>query len=306
MELVVFGGAGFIGSEFARQAVHSDIFSRVTVVDALTYAGDLRNLEDISKNLKFNFVQANILEPNNYKNILGANSWVVNFAAESHVDRSIDEPLVFAKTNFMGVCSLLKTCLERQTSRFVQVSTDEVYGPVLEGLASENHILNPSSPYAASKASADLLVLAYWKTYKFPIMITRGVNTYGPNQYPEKLIPLALTKLRNGESVPIYGDGRQSREWIHVYDHASGIMKVLIHGENGEIYNIGTGHRHTNLEVIHLLKNQLKIEEDRIKYVEDRKGHDIRYALNSDKIRDNLKWFSTKELGKDFSDFESW
>lgn len=306
MKLIVFGGAGFIGSEFARQAIHSDTFHKVSVVDALTYAGNQENLRDISSNPKFDFIHADILDSKKYEGLIDAETFVVNFAAESHVDRSIEDPLIFAKTNFMGVCNLLNTCKEKESARFIQVSTDEVYGPMPEGTASETFTLNPSSPYAASKAAGDLVTLSFWATYKFPVMITRGVNTFGPNQYPEKLIPLALSKLKNGEKVPIYGDGSQTREWIHVSDHAAGIMAVLLKGRMGEIYNIGTDHRLTNLQVIQILKNQLNIDEDLIKFVEDRKGHDIRYALNSQKIQSELNWFPKKILGKDFSDFSNW
>ena len=306
MKLIVFGGAGFIGSEFVRQAIASDSFHKVFVVDALTYAGNQKNLGDISNSPKFDFIHANILNSEKYENILDKETFVVNFAAESHVDRSIEDPLTFASTNFMGVCKLLHSCKEKEVSRFIQVSTDEVYGPMPEGAANEKFTLNPSSPYAASKAAGDLVALSFWTTYKFPVMITRGVNTFGPNQYPEKLIPLALSKLRNREDVPIYGDGNQTREWIHVSDHASGIMAVLLKGQLGEIYNIGTDHRLTNLQVIKILKDQLKIADDLIKFVEDRKGHDIRYALDSTKIQVQLNWFPEKLLGKDFSDFGRW
>ncbi len=306
MKLIVFGGAGFIGSEFARQAIHSDTFDKVSVVDALTYAGNQKNLSDISSSSKFDFIHADILDSKQYEGLIDAETFVVNFAAESHVDRSIEDPLIFAKTNFMGVCNLLNTCKEKGSAKFIQVSTDEVYGPLPEGTASETFALNPSSPYAASKAAGDLVTLSFWTTYRFPVMITRGVNTFGPNQYPEKLIPLALSKLKKGEEVPIYGDGSQTREWIHVSDHAAGIMMVLFKGRLGDVYNIGTDHRLTNLQVIQILKNQLKIDENLIKFVEDRKGHDVRYALNSHKIQSELNWFPKKILGKDFSDFSNW
>ena len=306
MNLIVFGGAGFIGSEFVNLSLRDDAIEKVYVVDALTYAGSLANLNDATKNSKFEFLKEDIINASEYLRKFPKDSAIVNFAAESHVDKSISEPSKSIRTNVLGVASLLDAAVHHGINKFVQVSTDEVYGPLENGEAREDFPLMPSSPYSASKASADLITLAYWQTYKYPVNITRGANTFGKNQYPEKLIPLALTRLRRGLKVPIYGTGLQTREWLHVTDHAQGVLATLKHGEPGEIYNLGSGVRLTNLQVIEILCKQLGINTNEVEFVEDRKGHDSRYALDSAKAADLLGWRAQTVFGTDFPDFDAW
>jgi dTDP-glucose 4,6-dehydratase len=306
VNLIVFGGAGFIGSEFVNLSLRDDAFEKVYVVDALTYAGSLANLNDAPKNPKFEFIKEDIINASGYLRKFPKDSAIVNFAAESHVDKSITEPSKSIRTNVLGVASLLDAAVHHGIKKFVQVSTDEVYGPLEDGEASEDFPLKPSSPYSASKASADLITLAYWHTYKYPVNITRGANTFGKNQYPEKLIPLALTRLRQGLKVPIYGTGLQMREWLHVTDHARGVLATLKHGAPGEIYNLGSGVRLTNLQIIERLCEQLGINTNEVEFVEDRKGHDSRYALNSSKAAELLGWRAQTIFGTDFPDFDAW
>jgi dTDP-glucose 4,6-dehydratase len=257
-------------------------------------------------NEKFEFLQEDIINASEYLGKFPKDSVLVNFAAESHVDKSISEPSKSIRTNVLGVASLLDSAMHFGLKRFIQVSTDEVYGSLESGEAREDYPLRPSSPYSASKASADLLTLAYWHTYKYPVNITRGANTFGRNQYPEKLIPLALKMLRQGKKVPVYGSGLQTREWLHVTNHAEGIMATVKDGIPGEVYNLGSGIRLTNLQVIQILCKKLGIESDEIEFVEDRKGHDARYALNSMKAAQQLGWRAETILGQDFPDFEAW
>jgi len=306
MKLIVCGGAGFIGSEFVNLSLKDEFIEKVFVVDSLTYAGSLRNLDEASKNEKFEFLQEDIINASEYLGKFPKDSVLVNFAAESHVDKSISEPSKSIRTNVLGVASLLDSAMHFGLKRFIQVSTDEVYGSLESGEAREDYPLRPSSPYSASKASADLLTLAYWHTYKYPVNITRGANTFGRNQYPEKLIPLALKMLRQGKKVPVYGSGLQTREWLHVTNHAEGIMATVKDGIPGEVYNLGSGIRLTNLQVIQILCKKLGIESDEIEFVEDRKGHDARYALNSMKAAQQLGWRAETILGQDFPDFEAW
>jgi dTDP-glucose 4,6-dehydratase len=306
MKLIVCGGAGFIGSEFVNLSLKDEAIEKIFVVDSLTYAGSLTNLEKATKNPKFEFLHEDIIHAAEYLGKFPKDSVLVNFAAESHVDNSISEPSTSIRTNVLGVAALLDAAMKFGMKKFIQVSTDEVYGPLESGEAREDFPLRPSSPYSASKASADLLTLAYWHTYKYPVNITRGANTFGRNQFPEKLIPLALSRLRQGAKVPIYGSGLQTREWIHVADHAGGILAAVKDGKPGEVYNLGSGVRLTNLEVIQVLCKQLGIENDQIEFVEDRKGHDSRYALNSFKAAEVLGWRAETIFGQDFPDFESW
>jgi dTDP-glucose 4,6-dehydratase len=306
MKLIVCGGAGFIGSEFVNLSLKDEFIEKVFVVDSLTYAGSLRNLDEASKNEKFEFLQEDIINASEYLGKFPKDSVLVNFAAESHVDKSISEPSKSIRTNVLGVASLLDSAMHFGLKRFIQVSTDEVYGSLESGEAREDYPLRPSSPYSASKASADLLTLAYWHTYKYPVNITRGANTFGRNQYPEKLIPLALKMLRQGKKVPIYGTGLQTREWLHVTNHAEGIMATVKDGIPGEVYNLGSGIRLTNLQVIQILCKKLGIGSNEIEFVEDRKGHDARYALNSMKAAQQLGWRAETILGQDFPDFEEW
>ena len=286
MRVLVTGGAGFIGSNFTRMALRGDFESitEVTVLDKLTYAGDRNNLHFAERNPRFKFIQGDICDPFVVRQALDGVDAILNFAAESHVDRSIENSTEFIRTNILGVQVLLDAALEVGVKRYLQVSTDEVYGSISEGSWTETEPLLPNSPYAASKASADLLVRAYNRTHQLNTVITRCSNNYGPNQYPEKLIPLFVSKLIKGEKVPVYGNGLNVRDWLHVDDHCRGIAIVLEKGLSGEIYNIGGGTELSNIELTKLLVEPFGKFEDFVEYVEDRKGHDLRYSVNWDKI----------------------
>ena len=286
MRVLVTGGAGFIGSNFTRMALGGDFESItvVTILDKLTYAGDRNNLHFTENNPRFEFIQGDICDPLVVREALEGVDAIVNFAAESHVDRSIENSTEFIRTNILGVQVLLDAALEVGIKRYLQVSTDEVYGSISEGSWTETEPLLPNSPYAASKASADLLVRAYNRTHQLNTVITRCSNNYGPNQYPEKLIPLFVSKLIKGEKVPVYGNGLNVRDWLHVDDHCRGIAIVLEKGLAGEIYNIGGGTELSNIELTKLLVEPFGKFEDFVEYVEDRKGHDLRYSVNWDKI----------------------
>jgi len=306
MKLAVFGGAGFIGSHFVDKAIKSGRFHEILVVDKLTYAGSLLNLNSAMTNENVKFIEADILNNNAYSEFILNFDAVVNFAAESHVDRSIESPLIFAQTNALGPCVLVNTCMEKQVKRFIQISTDEVYGPIISGESVEESSLNPTSPYSASKEAGESMVMAYWRTYGYPVIVTRGCNTYGPRQYPEKLIPLAINNFKNTKEVPLYGSGEQIREWIHVEDHATAILEILVRGKPGEIYNIGTGMRIANKALLELIAKALHADPNLIKPVQDRLGHDFRYALDSTKIVRELGWKHTHILENSIQECSGW
>jgi dTDP-glucose 4,6-dehydratase len=283
---LVTGGLGFIGSAFVRRAIAERDW-RVTVLDAMTYAANPANVAGIASDPRYRFVAGNICDPAAVRVAIGDGvDAIVNFAAETHVDRSILAPEEFLRTDVLGTHVLLEAVRERAIARFVQVSTDEVYGDVESGSSREDDPIRPRSPYAASKAGGDLQVLAYRTTYGTPVLITRGSNTYGPYQYPEKLIPLFVTNLLDDQSVPLYGDGMQIRDWLHVDDHARGIAHVLEHGELGEVYNLGGGNSRTNHEITErLLGATGRSFETHVRHVADRPGHDRRYSLDASKAR---------------------
>ena len=289
--LLVTGGLGFIGSHFIRLALTARPAYEVINFDAVTYAGNPANCADLETHPRYRFIKGNICDPEAVEEAAaGGVDAIVNFAAETHVDRSILDPDAFVRTDVLGTHVLLEAVRKHTIGKFLQVSTDEVYGDVPEGASVEDDALRPRSPYSASKAGADLQVLAYWATYKTPVLITRGSNTYGPNQYPEKLIPLFITNLIDGKAVPVYGDGTQQRDWIHVDDHARGILRALERGEPGNVYNIGGGNTRTNLEITRLLVESLgRSMETHVTHVLDREGHDRRYALDCTKAR-GLGW----------------
>lgn len=306
-KVLVTGGAGFIGSNFVRYMVDQHPQMLVINVDALTYAGNLENLEGIDQTENYRFIKADICHREEIEEVFRTYEidWVINFAAESHVDRSIDEPQVFFTTNVMGTQVLLdvakrhwkvnpedKYCRAFHPGvKFLQISTDEVYGALgHEGMFVESMPLLPNNPYSASKASADLLVRAYHKTYGMPIHITRSSNNYGPYQFPEKLIPLMIHNCMKERKLPVYGDGKQVRDWLHVTDHCRAIDLVLHKGRSGEIYNIGGNTEKSNLEIVKLIIHTLGKSESLIQYVKDRPGHDRRYGLNSSKIISELGW----------------
>lgn len=289
--LLVTGGAGFIGSCFIRHIINKYKGYKVINLDALTYAGNIENLDDIKDNPNYTFVRGNICDKKLVRELINESDCVVNFAAESHVDRSISSPEIFIETNIQGTLNLLQASKELGIERFLQVSTDEVYGSLgKDGYFYETTPIAPNSPYSASKASADMLVRAYHETYNMPVLNTRCSNNYGPYQYPEKLIPLFISKLKKGEKVPVYGDGLNVRDWLYVYDHCQAIDTVLHQGKVGEIYNIGGHNEKTNLEITRLILNALGKDDSSIEYVPDRLGHDKRYAISNDKITSELGW----------------
>lgn len=289
--ILVTGGAGFIGNCFIRHILNTYPEYKVTNLDALTYAGNIENLDDVKDNPNYTFVHGNICDKNLVRDLVSQSDAVVNFAAESHVDRSITGPEIFIDTNVKGTLNLLQACKEIGIERYLQVSTDEVYGSLGKtGYFYETTSLAPNSPYSASKASADMLVRAYHETYGMPVLTTRCSNNYGPYQYPEKLIPYFITLLQKGEKVPVYGDGQNVRDWLYVYDHCKAIDTVLHRGKVGEVYNIGGHNEKTNLEITELILAATGNDSSMIKYVEDRLGHDRRYAISNDKITSELGW----------------
>ena len=300
MHLVVTGGCGFIGSNFIRMALASRPDMRITNIDKLTYAGNPSSLADISGNPNYKFFKADICDRALMAEIFASKpDAVVHFAAESHVDRSIMGPEIFVQTNVMGTQVLLEVARNAKLGRFLHVSTDEVYGSLgATGLFSETTPLAPNSPYSASKTGSDLLVNAYHHTYGMDTVITRCSNNYGPYQFPEKLIPLLVTNLMDGKQIPIYGDGKNVRDWLHVDDHCAGILLALEKGKAGEAYNIGGNNERENIVIAKKLLSLLGKDESSIKYVEDRLGHDRRYAIDASKITRELGW-------KPKHDFES-
>ncbi|MBQ9246715.1 dTDP-glucose 4,6-dehydratase [bacterium] len=291
MKLLVTGGAGFIGSCFIRYILNKYTDYKIINLDALTYAGNIENLDDIKSNPNYTFVHGNICDKKLVQELTQNVDCVINFAAESHVDRSITTPEIFIETNIKGTLNLLQASKENNIQRYLQISTDEVYGTLGKtGYFYETSPIAPNSPYSASKASADLLVRAYYETYKLPVLNTRCSNNYGPYQYPEKLIPFFVSKLLKDEKVPVYGDGLNVRDWLYVYDHCSAIDTVLHKGKIGEVYNIGGHNEKTNLEITKLILAAMGKDESSIEYVQDRLGHDRRYAISNDKIQSELGW----------------
>jgi dTDP-glucose 4,6-dehydratase len=292
--ILVTGGCGFIGSNFIRHMLSKYPYSIINL-DKLTYAGNLENLKEIENDSRYTFIKGDIVNKADIEKVFSSEiDIVINFAAESHVDRSIMDPDAFIKTNIIGTFNLLETVKKGRVKRFIQVSTDEVYGSLgKEGKFREDTPLTPNSPYSASKASADMLAMAYYKTYRTPVMITRCSNNYGPYQFPEKLIPLVITNALVDMELPVYGDGMNIRDWIHVLDHCEAIDIVLHKGESGNVYNIGAENERTNIEIVKLILNILGKPETLIKYVKDRPGHDRRYAIDSTKIKKELG-FKTK------------
>ena len=291
MKLLVAGGAGFIGSNFIRYILGAHEDWQVVNVDKLTYAGNLANLKDLEGDDRYSFVRVDICDAPRIGEIVGAEKpdAIVNFAAETHVDRSINDPSLFLRTNVLGTQVLLETARRQGIARYVQISTDEVYGSLgPEGKFTEGSPLRPNSPYAASKTAGDLLVGAWFKTYGVPAIVTRCSNNYGSYQFPEKLIPFFITLLRENKPVPVYGDGMNVRDWIHVDDHSRAIEAVLLRGRPGEIYNIGGGNERTNIEITKMLFSFLGKPESLMKFVPDRPGHDRRYAIDDTKVRREL------------------
>lgn len=298
MKLLITGGCGFIGSNFIRYILKKYPHYKIINLDSLTYAGNLESLEDVLKNPNYTFIKGDISDYNLVMELIDSCEGVLNFAAETHVDRSITDPSIFVRTNVLGTQILLEASRRKNIPRFLQVSTDEVYGSIEKGAFTEESLLLPNSPYAASKAGADHLVRAYHKTYRLPVIITRSSNNFGPYQYPEKIIPLFIMKAFSDEKLPLYGDGLNVRDWIYVEDNCTAIDLVFHKGREGEIYNIGGGNEMGNIEIARMILKELKRPESLISYVKDRPGHDRRYALNPKKIKEELGW----ETANDFED----
>jgi dTDP-glucose 4,6-dehydratase len=288
MRLLVTGGAGFIGSNFVHLLL-DETDHDVTTLDALTYAGTTENLEGALENDRHEFVEGDIRDRELVSELVSDADVVVNFAAESHVDRSIDGAEPFVTTNVQGTQVLLDAALDADIERFIQISTDEVYGEIEDGTFSEDDRLNPRNPYSATKAGADLLARSYQTTHGLPVIVTRSSNNFGPRQHPEKLIPKFLTNAAQGKSLPVYGDGTNVREWIYVKDNCRALLTVLEEGEDGEVYNIGSGLEKQNIEVTKAIIEAVGASDDLIEFVEDRAGHDQRYALDTTKI-ESLGW----------------
>ncbi|MDN5276152.1 MAG: dTDP-glucose 4,6-dehydratase [Clostridiales bacterium] len=296
MNILVTGGAGFIGSNFIYYMLDKYKDYKIVCLDKLTYAGNLSTLKKAFENPNFKFVKGDISDREFVFELFKEEHFdiVVNFAAESHVDRSIEDPEIFLKTNVIGTQVLMDAARKFGVKRFHQVSTDEVYGDLPldrpDLLFTEETPLRPSSPYSASKAAADLLVLAYYRTYKLPVTISRCSNNYGPYHFPEKLIPLIIIRALNDQSLPVYGDGRNVRDWLYVEDHCSAIDLIIHHGREGEVYNIGGRNERSNLEVVKTILKELGKPEELITFVKDRPGHDLRYAIDPTKIKNELGW----------------
>lgn len=308
MKILVTGAAGFIGSHYVRTLLAGGYpgaeHAEVTVLDKLTYAGNRANLPEQHPGLTF--VQGDICDLPLLLDLLPGHDAVVHFAAESHVDRSIEAAAEFVRTNVGGTQNVLEAALRTGVRRVVHVSTDEVYGSIAEGSWTEDWPLMPNTPYAASKAGSDLVARSYWKTHGLDLSITRCSNNYGPYQHPEKLIPLFITNLLEGRQVPLYGDGRNIREWLHVDDHCRGIHLVLTKGRAGEVYNIGGGNERTNVQITHALLELLGADESAIVRVADRKGHDLRYSIEETKIREELGYAPQTSFEQGLADTVAW
>jgi dTDP-glucose 4,6-dehydratase len=309
MKYIVTGGCGFIGSNYVRGLLSGSWGSnveQVTVVDSLTYAGNIKNLEPVSADPRLTFVKEDIVNCESMTSIFSGHDVVVHFAAESHVDRSIQGSAEFIRTNVLGTQSVLQASRESGISQFLHVSTDEVYGSILEGSWTEAEPLLPNSPYAASKASSDLIARSYFITHDLDVRITRCSNNFGAYQYPEKVIPLFITNLLEGKKIPLYGDGMNVRDWLHVDDHCHGIQLVIDKGRAGEVYNIGGGTELTNFELTHMILEEMGMTAASIQPVEDRKAHDRRYSVAIDKIQNELGYAPRHSLVESLPEIVKW
>ena len=299
------GGCGFIGSNFIRHMLKKYPDYRIINIDKLTYAGNPDNLKDIEDNSNYSFIRGDICDPEIVNKAMKNMDYVVHFAAESHVDRSIVDGSIFVRTNILGTHTLLESAHKHGIKRLIHVSTDEVYGSITRGSFKETDILTPSSPYSSSKAGSDLLVQSYYITHKLPVIITRCTNNFGPYQYPEKLIPLFVTNLLENKKVPVYGTGQNIRDWIYVLDHCKAVDFVLHNGSIGEIYNIGGGAEKTNLEITDKIIEIIGSDRSMIEYVKDRLGHDLRYSLDCSKLRE-LGWAPEHDFDEALEETVRW
>lgn len=304
MKQFITGGAGFIGSNYVRYILNNTD-DEVTVFDALTYAGNLSTMRDVENNSRYKFVKGNICDSAAVSDAMKGHDAVVHFAAESHVDRSINGSEDFIHTNCFGTNTVIDAARKLEVSRVLHIGTDEVYGSVEVGSSLETDPLEPRSPYSASKAGSDLIALAYHHTHGTPVVVTRCTNNFGPFQYPEKAIPLFTTNLLDGKKIPLYGDGLNERDWLFVDDHCSGVHLVLTKGTLGEIYNIGAGNETTNRVLVNKLLEAFGVGEEMVQYVEDRKGHDRRYSVNIDKIT-KLGWKKERTLDEALAETVQW
>ena len=289
LNILVTGGCGFIGSNFIRHILENYPDYNIINIDKLTYAGNPDNLKNLEKKPNYSFVHGDICDKTIVNEVMENVTHIIHFAAESHVDRSIEDGSIFVRTNVLGTYTLLESALKHGINRFIHVSTDEVYGSINEGSFNETDMLTPSSPYSSSKAGSDLLAQSYYITHALPVIITRCTNNYGPNQHPEKLIPLFVTNILENKKVPVYGTGQNVRDWIYVLDHCKAVDFILHNGNLGEIYNIGGGTEKTNIEITEKILTILEKDKSMIEYVNDRLGHDHRYSLDCSKLRE-LGW----------------
>lgn len=308
MRIVITGAAGFIGSRFVSMLLAQEQlgYDEIVILDALTYSGRRENIESVVRDARVQFVHGSITSSELVDETLRGADAVVHFAAESHVDRSITGARLFFETNVIGTQTLLEAARRHDVSRFVHVSTDEVYGSIAEGSWKEDHILEPNSPYSSSKAASDLAALAYHRTYGLPVTVTRCSNNYGPRQFPEKIIPLFVTNLMDNRTIPLYGDGQNIRDWLHVDDHCRGILLVLAGGRPGEIYNIGGGTELTNKELTYQLLALMGKDESSIQPVADRLGHDRRYSVDCGKIRNELGYNPQVPFAQGLAEVVQW
>lgn len=289
-KILVTGGCGFIGSNFVHHLLEKEPVTEIVNLDKLTYAGKKESLEDVESNPNYSFVQGDICNPKDVEKAMQGCNSVVNFAAETHVDRSIENADDFTKTNFVGVKVLCDEAKKQGIEKFIQISTDEVYGQIAEGSFKETDRLNPRNPYSAAKAAGELLAMSYYTTFNLPVTVTRSSNNYGPFQFPEKVIPLFITNLLRGKKVPLYGEGKNIRDWLYVMDNCEAIAAILEKGKAGQIYNIGGDHEMQNIELTKAILAELGKGEEMIQRVEDRLGHDLRYSLDSTKLKNEVGW----------------
>ena len=308
-KILITGGAGFIGSNLVHFLQNQSLLNssplEITVLDALTYAGDLVNLSGLPDPQMMEFVHGDVRDWDLVQKLVQENDEIFHLAAESHVDRSITNPGIFIETNVQGTLNILEAS-RKFARRVLLVSTDEVYGSLATGFADEDYPLNPSSPYSASKASADLLAISFYKTFGLDVVITRCSNNYGPRQFPEKLIPQSIQKILKGEKIPVYGNGQNVRDWIHVEDHCSGLLLAMSKGESGRIYNFGDVDKLANIQIIEMLLETAGGSIDLIEFVEDRLGHDFRYAINASRAKNELGWEPKENLSKNLSKIVDW